>query len=148
MATQKVKGVSALLRRFDKFGSDGTRLAVAITNQTAENITNKARSRAPVDLGALRQATGNTKATLQLNRALIFSAVKYAPYQNWGTGGLVQVTPEFSELAMQFKGKGIRQVNIPATGFLTIPYSEEAKEYPKRLKKGLDKLAKDFNNKK
>jgi HK97 gp10 family phage protein len=148
MAIPKVRGVAGILKKFDKFGSDGTRLAVAITNQTAENITNKARARSPVDLGQLRQSIGNTEATTQLNRSLIFATAPYAPYQNWGTGGLVVVTPEFQALASQFKGRGLKKINIPATGFLTTPYSEEAKEYPKRLKKGFDKLTRDFNNKK
>lgn len=145
---QKVKGVSDTIRQINKFGYDAMRLAVAVTNQTAEAITNEAKTRSPVDLGALRQSIGHTTARIAYNRSVIFATAKYAPYQNWGTGGLVQVTPEFEELAIQFKGKGIKQINIPATGFLTIPYSNHAKEYPKTLKKVYDKLTRDFNNKK
>lgn len=140
--------ISGLLRQLDKFGEDGKRLAVAITNQTAQNISNHAKLRAPVDYGQLRQSVGFDRATLQVNTALIFANAPYAPYVNWGTGGLVEVEPMFTELAIQFKGKGIRQINIAATGFLTTPYIYEAKEYPKRLRLAIEKLTKQYNNKK
>lgn len=145
---QKVKGVGDTIRQINKFGHDAMRLAVAVTNQTAEAITNEAKVRSPVDLGALRQSIGHTTARLAYNRSIVYATAKYAPYQNWGTGGLVDVTPEFKELAMQFKGKGIKQINIPATGFLTIPYTNHAKQYPIQMQKLLNKLTRDFNNKK
>jgi HK97 gp10 family phage protein len=42
----------------------------------------------------------------------------YAPYVEFGTGNLVKVDAEFTEYALQFLGKGIRQVNLPARPFL------------------------------
>lgn len=145
---QKVRGVQQILTKLNKLGTDAQRMAVAITNQTADNIANKARILAPVDLGQLRQSIGHTTARVGYNRALIFATAKHAPYQNWGTGGLVRVEKGMEELAARFKGKGIRHVNIPATGFLTTPYIAESIEYPKRLKLAFDKLSKDFNRKK
>lgn len=147
MATPKIRGVAQLLKKLDKFGEDGRRYAVAVTNQTAQNIANKARVRAPVDLGALRQSIGNTEATAQANRSLIYATARYAPYVNWGTGGLVNVEPIFTDLAIKFKGKGIRQINLIARPFLTGSYLEEALEYPKRLKAALKKLTDQFNRK-
>ena len=140
--------ISRLLKQLDQFGNDGKRLAVAITNQTAENISNKARTRAPVDLGQLRQSVGNTKATLEINTSIIFANAPHAPYVNWGTGGLVDVEPMFTEIAILFKGKGVKKINLPARPFLTGSYMEEANEYPKRLTSAIDKLTKEYNNKK
>lgn len=147
MASPKVRGVPQLLNRLNKFGLDGRRLATAITNQTADNITNKAKVRCPVDLGQLRQSIGHTTARVAYNRSLVFATAPYAAYQNFGTGGFVNVPKGFEELAALYKGKGIRKVNVPATGFLTTPYIQESVEYPKRLQVGFDKLSKDFNRK-
>jgi len=148
MKTQKVKGIPVLLKQLSSFGEDGKRLAVAITNQTAEKITNKAKLRSPVDLGQLRQSIGNTEATLQINRSLIFASAPYAPYVNWGTGGLVSVESVFKELAIQFKGKGIKKINLPARPFLTSSYIEESSKYGQTLQKAIEKLSKQYNNKK
>ena len=140
--------ISRLLKQLDKFGEDGKRLAVAITNQTAQNISNQAKLRAPVDLGQLRQSVGFDQASLKVNTAFVFANAPCAPYINWGTGGLVEVEPMFTELAIQFKGAGVKQINIPATGFLTTPYIQESTQYPKRLEAAIDKLTKQYNNKK
>jgi HK97 gp10 family phage protein len=145
---QQVKGLSQLLKDLQSFGEDGTRLAVAITNVTAETIANEAKVRAPVKYGQLRQSIGYDKANDKTITSYIFANAPYAPYINWGTGGLVSVTPEFAEYAMTFKGAGIKKINIPATGFLTIPYLQNAKKYPLDLEKGFNKLTKQYNNKK
>jgi phage gpG-like protein len=148
MKTQKVKGVPLLLKQLNSFGDDGKRLAVAITNTTAEKITNQAKLRCPVDLGQLRQSIGNTEATIQINQSLIFASAPYAPYVNWGTGGTVSVEPRFKDLAMQFKGRGIKKINLPARPFLTGSYIEQSSTYRPKLQKALEKLSKQYNNKK
>lgn len=140
--------ISRLLRQLDQFGEDGKRLAVAITNQTAQNIANQAKLRSPVDLGQLRQSIGYDKATLKINTAQIFATAPYAPYQNFGTGGLIDIPKGFEELARLYKGRGVRKINVPATGFLTTPYILESAQYPKRLTAAIDKLTKQYNNKK
>lgn len=148
MKTQKVKGIPALLKQLNSFGDDGKRLAVAITNSTAQKISNKAKQRSPVDLGQLRQSIGNTEATLKINTSLIFASAPYAPYVNWGTGGLVSVEPMFKEMAIEFKGRGIKKINLPARPFLTGSYLEESAKYRPTLQKAIEKLSKQYNNKK
>jgi hypothetical protein len=145
---QQVKGLSQLLKDLESFGEDGTREAIAITDATAETIANEAKLRAPVNLNQLRSSTGFIKCKDKTITAYVFSNAPYSPYINWGTGGLVSVTPEFAEYAMTFKGAGIKKINIPATGFLTIPYAENAKKYPLDLEKRFNKLTKQYNNKK
>jgi len=147
MKTPKID-ISKLLKQLDSFGEDGKRYAVAVTDMTARDISTKAQSRSPVDLGQLRQSIGYTKPTIQINRSLIYANAPYAAYVNFGTGGLVYIPKGFEELAAQFKGKGIRQINLPARPFLTSSYIEEAAEYPKRLNSAIQKLTKEYNNKK
>jgi hypothetical protein len=148
MKTQKVKGVPLLIKQLKSFGDDGKREAVAITNLVAKKISAQAKLRAPADLGDLRKFTGNTEATIKENTSLIFSTMPYAPYVNWGTGGLVSVEPMFKDLAIQFKGKGIKKINLPARPFLTGSYIEQSATYRPKLQKALEKLSKQYNNKK
>lgn len=146
---QQVKGLSQLLKDLQSFGEDGTRLAVAITDATAETIANEAKLRAPVGkTGQLRLETGFDKVKDKTITAYVFSNAPYAPYINWGTGGKVSVTPFFKEYALEFKRPNEKNISIPATGFLTIPYAENAKKYPLDLEKGFNKLTKQYNNKK
>ena len=65
----------------------------------------------------------------------IKAAKNYAPYVEFGTGNKVDLSdlkglgiPE--SYAMQFKGKGIREVNLPARPFF---FSSVRKELPKML---------------
>lgn len=145
---QQVKGLSQLLKDLESFGEDGTRLAVAITDATAETITNEAKVRAPVKYGQLRQSIGFNKANNKTVTAYVFANAPYAPYINWGTGGLVSVTPFFEKYASEFRKPNEKNISIAPTGFLTIPYLQNAKKYPLDLEKGFNKLTKQYNNKK
>ena len=140
--------ITKLLKQIDSFGDDAKRMAVSITNSTAEDIATKAKMRAPVDLAQLRQSIGKTQATLQLNRSLIFATAPYAPYVNWGTGGSVKVEAVFAKYAWEFKGRGIKKINLPARPFLTGSYLEEAAIYPEKLKTFLKRLTNQYNAKK
>jgi hypothetical protein len=61
-------------------------------------------------------------AVLILHCVNVVAAANYAPYVEFGTGGSVDLT-DMTELgipesyAAQFKGKGIRDVNLPARPF-------------------------------
>ena len=139
--------ISKLLKQIDAFGDDAKRMAVAITNSTAEDISNKAKVRAPVDLGQLRQSIGKTTARLNFNKSIIFANAPYAPYVNWGTGGSVQVEAVFKDIALPFK-RGGRKISLPARPFLTGSYLEEAAKYPEKLKTFLNRLTNQYNAKK
>ena len=104
MKTQKIN-IGQLLNQINAFGGDAQRMAVSITNITAESIVADAKQRAPVNFGQLRQSIKNTKATIQLNRSLIFSNAPYSPFVEFGTGAKVKVPAGFESLAAEFKGK-------------------------------------------
>lgn len=78
-------------------------LADIEANATSQEIANKARGKAPVDLGKLRAsifadgADGKYKITASAN---------YAAYVEFGTRRKVSVPTNLSEYAAQFKGKG------------------------------------------
>jgi HK97 gp10 family phage protein len=105
MKTPKIN-ISNLLKQIDSFGNDAKRMAVAITNSTADSIVADAKQRAPVNFGQLRLSIAKTDATIQLNRSLIFSNAPYSAYVEFGTGTKVKIPAGFESLAAKYRGKG------------------------------------------
>ena len=60
----------------------------------------------------------------------------------FGTGGLVEVPEELKEVAAQFKGKGIKKINIQARPFLYPAFVKGRVQYLQDLKAKLNQLVK------
>lgn len=147
MKTPKIN-IGKLLKQIDSFGIDAQRLAVAITNATADEIVSNAKQKAPVDLGQLRQSIGKTTASVGYNRSLIFANTPYAAFVEFGTGGSVSIPKGFEQLAIRFKGKGIRQINLRPQPYLIPSYLLGVSQYAKKLQIALDRESKKYNAKK
>jgi HK97 gp10 family phage protein len=147
MKTPKIN-ISKLLNQINSFGADAQRMAVAVTNLTADSIVSDAKQRSPVDLGQLRQSIGNTTASIGNNRSLIFANAPYAAFVEFGTGGKVRIPSGFEELASRYKGKGIREVNINPQPYLIPSYLIGAASYGKKLISVLQNETKKYNAKK
>lgn len=101
---------------------------------TNEDVANKARGRVPVDKGFLK----NSIITQQVpNGAETLVTVNYAPFIEFGTGGLVDVPTGLEDYAIRFKGEGIKQVNLRPQPFLFNSFKEETIEMTKRLKNAI-----------
>lgn len=108
------------VEREKKLNSDNLQRLMVTTRYRINHI---AQMMAPVNYGFLK---ASINSAMQPNRlGFVFSAggmsrgvnVRYAPYKEFGTGTKVQIptNPEgLHEYAIQFKGKGIRKVNIKA----------------------------------
>lgn len=81
------------------------------TRQTSHN----AKMFAPFDKAGLKLSIRPFKKGLT---GEIVVGVGYGPYVEFGTGTKVKVPSELKDYAMQFKGKGIRKVNLPARPYL------------------------------
>lgn len=104
-------------------------------NASGQTIAKDAKRAVPRDTGLLASAI-----SLERKKELDYEVVAqrhYAPYVEFGTGGLVDVPEGLEDYAIQFKGAGIRQVNLPARPFLFPAYEEERKKLMDRLKKHL-----------
>jgi phage gpG-like protein len=95
----------------------------------------------PVDTGGLKQSI---KTFHSGKKAFVEAGKKYAPFVEFGTGSKVDLTdmkalgiPE--SYAKQFKGKGIRDINLPARPFL---FPSARTEFLNLLKRITDKLKK------
>lgn len=66
--------------------------------------------------------------------AKVTAEKNYAPYVEFGTGDLVKVSPEFREVALQYKGKGIRKVNLIPRPYMQPAYFKTRDELLEALK--------------
>lgn len=104
-------------------------LAVAIKDTETE-----ATQAAPVDDGFLR-ASGYSEVE-GLTGIVGFKA-HYAAYQEFGTGGLVDVPAGMEDYAMQFKGNDSRQINITPRPFLYPAWKRNGLKFLENLEKML-----------
>jgi len=100
--------------------------------RTALDISRLAKRTVPVDTGGLRNSI---TAEIQGKTVSVVVNKDYAPYIEFGTGSMVKIDDMVSlgippSYAMQYKGKGLRQVNLPARPFL---FSSARIEYNKLL---------------
>jgi HK97 gp10 family phage protein len=116
----------ATLQKAEKKLQDGVNreMDAAVMEINAKQI-----AATPVDKGILR-AGNRYDITRPLNKVL-YNKVEYAPYQEFGTGGLVNIPQGLEAEAEIFRGAGIREVNMAPQPFFFRPYFEEI---PKLLK--------------
>lgn len=124
--------LQAAIKAKDKAFTDGVDKEMTAT---VLNINRQQKRMAPVDKGLLRSSL-NVETGTYLDKTIVSTGPgsSYAPYQEFGTGGLVSVPQGLEEEAAQFKGKGIRQVNIRAHPFFFPPFFAEKPKFIKRIK--------------
>lgn len=112
-----------------------TEIGASITEINAEQ-----KRRVPVDNGFLRSSLHPAKLA-PLNWTIVSEGPgsRYAPYQEFGTGGLVNIPQGLEAEAAKFKGRGIRQINMRAQPFFYGPFFTEK---PKLIKRIVDLLKK------
>lgn len=135
----KLKGNKALLNKLKAVGQVGKDLIEEEVFSSLQEIRNEAVSRVPVDTGILKNSI--VVQNEKLSGKVIVNA-KYAPYVEFGTGTRVDVPEGLKDYAIKFKGKGIKEVNLPAQPFLFPAWFRETKELMINLEKGLSKIVK------
>ena len=145
MISIKLKNIDGLLSNFKKYGDDAVKEFGEITKIRALEIEFEAKRLAPVDDSFLRSSIKSEKQRTPLEYK-VTAYMPYAPFQEFGTGGLVNIPSGWAEMAEQFRGKGIRQVNMEAQPFMYPAFVKGSKLYIKDLKNSIKRLNKDFNN--
>jgi len=111
--------LNKLKNKLDKMRAFESKTLSNELGKTGMEIVRLAKRSAPVDKGSLKQSISAQRSGKSIN---VVAAANYAPYVEFGTGGSVDLT-DMIELgippsyAAQFKGKGIRDVNLPARPF-------------------------------
>jgi|TARA_R110000851_G_scaffold89509_1_gene195069 HK97 gp10 family phage protein len=141
VAKNSIKGLDKLFKDLSKLGGDVDKKVAIITRSNAQEIVVDARQRAPIDLGKLRQGINSEKDKNTFNYK-IFAREKYSAYMEFGTGGMVKVPNELKEVAIQFKGKGVKEINLQPRPYLYPAFVKGRQQYLEDLKALLDSLTK------
>ena len=140
-----IKKVTAALEKYEK---EAQETVAGVVKIKAEEIANDAKVLTRKDKGAGGGIASGIVAEQQETplHYKVTSYVPYSPYHEFGTGGLVDIKEDWGEMAAQFKGKGIKQVNISPQPFMYPAYVKARATFNKELKEELKVLNKKFNN--
>lgn len=107
MSTNVVQiDIAPLLSKLTRLSTDGATMADAVLSTVANQIVLDAKKNAPADLGKIRQSIGKEKIKGKDKYAYsVFSNAPESPFQEFGTGGRVDVPSDMKDVAMAFKGK-------------------------------------------
>jgi hypothetical protein len=136
----EVKGINEVVQELKKYGDEAIKQIEAITEMTARDVESYAKQNAPANFGKLGQsilALEQSPTVWEISAGGLVAP--YAPYVEFGTGGLVQVPNELKEIAIKFKGQGIRKINLRARPYLYPAVLRGRKEYLETLTKLLNK---------
>ena len=139
----EIKGMKELVTKLKKFGKEGEQRIHDTTQNTAEEIRLDAVSLAPYDHGRLRNSM--YKEQIGDLSYKIATNVEYAPYMEFGTGGMVDLSyltqagyP--SSEAAQFKGASQERVHLQPQPFLYPAFIINRLQYIEDLKNDLEDL--------
>lgn len=111
----------------------------AIDNISSVSANANGKEYRGVDVGFLKGSITNPVFVSEYAVQVIVQA-KYAPYIEFGTGNLFVSTGSqiWDEIALQFKGKGIKEINLPPRPFLRPAVQKEVPIMTAKIKNILD----------
>jgi HK97 gp10 family phage protein len=126
--TLDLEGLSETIASLKKKGKDIEADVQDSLQEAAINIERSAASVVVKDKGAAG-LSGAINAFQETKNSWAVEANKnYAAYVEFGTGRLVKIPKGLESYAAQFKGRGVREVNLPARPFL-FPAFETGKKW-------------------
>ena len=140
MSKSEIKGLNKLLKKFETLDKEIIKNVKDTIEGAAQDIEVDAKVAAPVDFGKLRQGIKLEPIAGKEMGYRVVAKEKYSAFMEFGTGGRVKVPTELKEVAIQFKGKGIREVNIQPRPFLYPAFVKNRKILIKDLKDYLKTL--------
>lgn len=149
MVSIRISNTKKLIAAFDKYGDDAVKELGSVTKIRAQEIAIDAKNNASTkrvwDKGDLAQNIRSEQRETPLDYK-ITAYMPYSAYHEFGTGGSVNIPKGWETMAAQFKGKGVRQVNILARPFMYPAFVKGRSLYKKDINNSLKELAKKFNN--
>jgi HK97 gp10 family phage protein len=105
-------------------------------------IESEAANKVAVDTGALKNSIQSMPIKVSKNQITggVEVGATYAPYVEFGTGTRVKVPSELGDFAAQYKGDGVKEVNLPARPFFYPEVFKQRTELPKNIERTLKKL--------
>ena len=132
-----IKNINSVISELRKYSKEAEQLIEGITEQSARKIEKDAKQYAPANFGKLGQSINAFKESS--SNWVIVAGAPYAAYVEFGTGGLVNVPTELKDIAITWKGKGIRKINLRPRPYMYPALLKGRNEYLETLKKALSK---------
>jgi len=133
----RVEGLTNALKDLDKLKQKSSSGFKAVLHETALNTLRKAQenlsgidfkdSESNIAQSGYVESSGEYSFEVGFNQ-------EHSVYQEYGTGTEVDVPAGFEQYALQFIGKGIRQVNIKPKPYFHPALNDELKEMRKKLR--------------
>ena len=135
MIRVSLSGTKALESALKKLDAGLTKGVDAEMQATIADINTAQKQLAPVDFGLLRSSLKIVPNLPPLHKAVVSTGPgsSYAPYQEFGTGGLATIPAGLEAEAALYKGSGKRNINMRAQPFFFAPAFREWKELVKRI---------------
>lgn len=135
------KEVKAVISELNKKMAQAADIIFESITISVEDIAAEASARVPVDTGVLKNSIDkNVVENAKTITGEVRVGANYAPYVEFGTGGLVNVPEGLEDYAVQFKGAGIREVNLPARAFLFPAFFKSIAEMETDINEKLKKI--------
>ena len=138
--TAKITGVAAILKKIQQAPQKVATESIKIINESAQEISNSAKTKVPVKTGFLKGSIGFTPYQ-QGQGASVYASAHYAPYVEFGTGeeyGIpVYPNVNMSDLeayAFTFKRKK-HVIGMPYRPYMFNSYSEVLGKMINKIKK-------------
>lgn len=139
------KDLAQVVKNLELTGIKSKKILAKEINSTAQSIRTDSilniNTQGLVDTGTLKNsAKVEGKATSSNLNVGVGVFAKYAPYLEFGTGTKVDVPAGLENYAIQFKGKGIKQINITAKPFFFPAVFKNRAKFIENVKNALRKL--------
>lgn len=137
----RIEGLDTTLNKLNKLAEQNKEGAKRAINETAINIERKAKqnlSALPFDdsVGGIAQSGYILYDSDGYGSEVGFNK-HYSPYIEFGTGINVSVPDGFGDFAMQFKGAGVRQVNIKPMPYFHPAVNSELENLRRKLERSI-----------
>ena len=131
----EIKGIDKVIKKFKTLPDDLREEIDMECLDSAKIIEKNAKRDAPKDTGFLANRISHypTSPTGKMDYN-VTSGADYSAFVEFGTGAMVDVPQGLETYALQFKGAGKRQVNLPARPFFFVNVFKEEAELVKRIK--------------
>lgn len=139
----EISGVNELLKGFDNYKKDSDKAITQAVGDTARAVEKDAKLRLKSGLQQNPKHTRTSRLLSSITRmkihekdqfeAVVGTNVEYAPYIEFGTGDFVEIPEGAEDVAAQFKGRGIKKVNIRAVSFLNYAAVKNAGKFIQAL---------------
>ena len=140
------KQLDKLRRETDAWAKKKKEEVKIVVATSTLGIETAAKRNAPVGkeigtgTGGLRAGLHSTFSKDGLGGKVSVDTVDYGPYVEFGTGSLVEVPEGLKAFALQFKGQGIREGNLPPQPFLFPAVEEERPKFLDKIRKILRRV--------